>query len=405
VRKPSGASVLRVVAVLKSPLTVAWISDFPIEWMPDLPEQLRALPRRHPATWQMVLLSEFEKNPDLKIHVVLLRHRMEREVVFSRNGVTFHVLKARPWARLASLFWLDTVLIRRACKAIKPDLVHAWGNEKGAAMIGHRLGYAYLMTVQGLYGWYKERVPLGRYDRLMEKFERASFTRTPVVTTESTFAVKYLKENYASLKVVQAEHAPNRVFAQVRRQPRTDPFHFISIGTLGFRKGTDLLFKALDKLTKQFSFRLTVISNSNPPYLASLKQTVSSELWGRVEFKHLILPNEVAELLVTPTMLLLPTRADTSPNAVKEAVVAGVPVVASKVGGIPDYVFPGKNGILFESDDLDGFVGAIKAACEHPLFRWGEVDPQTLALTRDYLSPERMAANFLKAYEAAVMGG
>ena len=97
-------------------------------------------------------------------------------------------------------------------------------------------------------------------------------------------------------------------------------------------------------------------------------------------------------------MLLLPTRADTSPNAVKEAVVAGVPVVASNVGGIPDYVTHGENGFLFESGDLAEFVAMIKAAAAHPLFSRGEVSPSSLALNRDYLSPTRMAQRFLDAY-------
>jgi hypothetical protein len=38
--------------VLNQPLTVAWISDFPIEWLPDMPETVRTPHRRHPATWQ-----------------------------------------------------------------------------------------------------------------------------------------------------------------------------------------------------------------------------------------------------------------------------------------------------------------------------------------------------------------
>jgi len=80
------------------------------------------------------------------------------------NGVVFHILKARPWLRLASIFLLDTLLIRRLCRRLKPDLIHAWGSEKGAPMIAHRLGYPYLMTVQGLYAWYKEKISLPAYD-------------------------------------------------------------------------------------------------------------------------------------------------------------------------------------------------------------------------------------------------
>ena len=79
-----------------------------------------------------------------------------------------------------------------------------------------------------------------------------------------------------------------------------------------------------------------------------------------------------------------------------------LPVVASQVGGIPDYLIPGKNGLLFPVDDLSGCVRAIRDACAHPLFSKGLVDLETLTQTRAYLSPERMANNFLKAYEAAL---
>jgi glycosyltransferase involved in cell wall biosynthesis len=387
---------------VKKVLNVAWISDFPVEWLPDLPEALRALPRRHPATWEIVLLSEFEKDPALRLHVILLRHRIDADFSFERNGTVFHILKAQPNWRVATLFWLDTFLIRRVCRQIQPDVVHAWGTENGAALIAHRLGYPYVMSVQGLFAWYKENVPLSFYDRFVERLERFSLPCAPVVTTESTFAVQFLKKRYPGVRVQQAEHAPNPAFSQVSRRPEINPIHFVSIGTLGFRKGTDLLFKALDKLVAEMPFRLTVISGPNRQYLESLRCTVSAALWQRVEFKHHILPHEVACELARSTMLLLPTRADTSPNAVKEAVVAGVPIVAAHVGGIPDYVFPGKNGLLFPPGDLEEFIRAIRAACAHPLFSKGSVEAEILAQTRAYLSQERMAKKFLAAYETAL---
>jgi len=363
---------------------------------------LRALPRRHPATWQMVLLSEFEKNPDLSLHIILLRHRLNADFTFERNGVVFHILKCPVWLRLVTVFWADTILIRRLCQRIKPDLVHAWGMEKGAGLIGHRLGLPYVMTVQGLMGWYKERVKLPRYDQFIERLERYVLPRAPVVTTESNFAVKFLKERYPKLHIHQAEHAPNQAFHHLRREPSNDPIHFITVGGLGHRKGTDMLFKALNELTPEISFKLTIISDPSPQYVESLRAATSPELWRRVEFKHNLLPDEVAQELAKATMLLLPTRADTSPNAVKEAVVAGVPVVASEVGGIPDYVVPRRNGILFPPGDPAAFVAAIRTASVHPLFGRGEVDAGTHAQMRDYLSPERMAKNFLAAYETAL---
>jgi glycosyltransferase involved in cell wall biosynthesis len=389
----------RILPALKKPLTVVWISDFPVEWLGDVPETLRGLPRRHPATWQIVLLGEFEKDPNLRLHVVLLRQRIASSFSFVRNGVTFHVLRAASWLRLASVFWADTVAIRRVCQQIKPDLVHAWGIEKGAGLIACRLKYPFVMTVQGLMGWYKEHVPMHPYLRFTEWLERYTLPRAPLVTTESNFAVKYLREHHPKLRVHQAEHAPNWAFHNVKRRPQTKPIRFISVGGMDFRKGTDLLFRALDQLVNGIDFKLTIISNPNPAYVAQLRPQTSETLWQRVEFKYDVPPADVARELETATMLLLPTRADTSPNAVKEAVVAGVPVVASEVGGIPDYVITGKNGYLFPAGDLEAFIAAIRTACAHPVLGKGEVDAPTHELNREYLSPERMAKNFLNAYD------
>jgi glycosyltransferase involved in cell wall biosynthesis len=388
--------------VSTQPLTVAWISDFPVEWLPDAPELLLALPRRHPATWQMVLLSEFEKDPSLRLHILLMRWRIPRDLVFQRNGVTFHVLKAPVSLRLGSLFWWDTILLRRSCRAIQPDLVHAWGIEKGAAAIAQRFPYPYVMTVQGLLGWYKQHVPLGKYYWLMERFERATLPRAPVVTTESSFAVKFLKERYPHLRVHQAEHAPNHVFRAVQRKPQTRPLLSFCVSGVDHRKGSDILLKSLDQLRHEVPFKLTIIAGPDTPYVSQLRASVSDALWQQIEFRRHIPPSEVAAQLAKATLVLLPTRVDTSPNSVKEAVVAGVPVVASEIGGIPDYVFPGKNGLLSPPGDQAAFLQALRQACAHPLFGEGKVDPETHARVRDYLSPERMATNFLGAYRAAV---
>jgi len=385
-----------------SPLTVAWISDFPVEWLSDIPAALSILPRAHPATWQMVLLEEFERLPHLKLHVILFRGAIEQDLSFERNGVTFHVLKATGKQRLASWFWLDTLRIRRLCRQLSPDLVHAWGSEKGSGLIASRLEWPYVMTIQGLFAWYRQQIKMPLYDRIVTVVERITLNRARVVTTESTFAVDFLRRNFPQLRIHQAEHAPNAAFRRVVRRPQTTPVQFLSVGSLGHRKGTDLLLAALERLTPEMDFRLKIISGPAPDYLQHLRATVAAQTWERIKFQHHLLPNEVAAELATPTMLLMPTRADTSPNAVKESVVAGVPVVAAAVGGIPDYVVPGRNGLLFPAGDLPAFVQAIRDACAHVRFGQGQVDPETLVEKREYLSPELMAKNFLSAYESAL---
>ncbi len=60
---------------------------------------------------------------------------------------------------------------------------------------------------------------------------------------------------------------------------------------------------------------------------------------------------EVHELYGTSDLFVLPTRADCYPLACMEALAAGLPIVATRVGGIPDMVNEGVTGHLFDVDD------------------------------------------------------
>jgi glycosyltransferase involved in cell wall biosynthesis len=381
------------------PLTVAWFSFFPVEWLSDVPDYVWKMPRGHPATWQQVLLAELEDNPAFKLHVLVLRKQFERDYHFERRGVNFHLLKTRGGLRAPTFFWLDTWLIRRVLRRLEPDLVHAWGTENGAALVASRLDCPSLVTMQGLIGWYASIVPASRYERLSAFLERVSLKRTSIVTAESSFAVQYLRAHFPRLEIYQVEHAPSAVFHQVQRRPTTSPIRFVFAGTLTYRKGLDLLLRALDQIKGEVPFELLLVSVGPDSYLRALQPGISPELRSRISFKSDLASEEVANGFATATMMICPTRADNSPNSVKEAVVAGLPVVASAVGGIPDYVFHGENGLLFPANDVAACARAIKAAVRHPLFSQGRVAPATLEKVRAYLSPTRMGERFAELYQ------
>lgn len=391
-------------------LKIAWISYFPVEWLPGAPEPVRNLPPLHPATWQRVLLDEFRTKTEEEsaqtgqtsqpeLHILCVRRQFQRSSSFGLNGTTFHCLKLPPGMRTLTLFWWETLLIRRCLRAIKPDLVHAWGTERGAALVASRLGFPFLVTMQGLLEWYSQHVRLGRCQRLEARLERPSLRRASVVTTESTFAVQWLQRHYPHLEVRQAEHAPNWLFHRLERTPEIQPLHFLYVAMMSPIKGTDILLQGLDQLCGKLDFKLTVVGPPAPEFIAQMKRLTSAALWERIEFKHGLTQEQVAAEMQRATMVLFPTRVDTSPNSVKEAVVAGVPVIASAIGGIIDYVLPGKNGFTFPAADLSAFVQQVQIAVKHPLFGQGRVEEQTRHKMSDYLSPKVMHQKFLAAYE------
>ena len=106
-------------------------------------------------------------------------------------------------------------------------------------------------------------------------------------------------------------------------------------------------------MTPELQFEAVILGTPNEAFTAPLLAGLSPELRRRITFKSdLPLMSDIARELSTATLFLMPSRADTGPLAVKEAVAAGVPVIGSKVGGIPEYVIPGENGFLFDFENL-----------------------------------------------------
>lgn len=383
-----------------TPRTVAWLSFFPVEWLDEVPEEVARVPKDHPATWQQVLLAELERDPRFRLHVFALRSTYARSLEFERRGVRFHLVKTPRGWRSPSYYWVDTWLLWRALRRLRPDVVHAWGTEGGAALVAKRLGYPYVVTMQGLLSWIRTLVPLGRYHRFAARLEDWSLRGAPVVTTESNFAVDYLRRRHPGLRVEQVEHPPKPLFQTLARQPQREPLRLVFTGNPSQIKGTDLLLRALDRVRDELAFELVIVAARGQGFLEAMRAAVSTALWSRVRLLENVPSETVAAELARATMMVFPTRADTSPNSVKEAVVAGVPVVASRIGGLVDYVLPDKNGVLFEPDNLEACVGGIREAARHPLFREGRVDAATLAWARDYLSAARMGRRFAEIYHS-----
>ncbi len=380
-----------------SALRVLWISDFPIEWLPGAPEEIRALPRQHPLTWLRVLEAQMTEDPGIELHIAVLRKNVARDVTFTLpGGTTIHVLKIMGGIRAPTLFCADSIRLRPLVKKLKPHVIHAWGTERGAVLVASRLGTPYLASVQGLMSWYAETVPVNRHEKFAAVLEKWSLPKAPLVSGESLSTVDYLRRHYPRQKVLHIEHSPAPHFYEIQRKPRLTPPRLLFVGSLNFRKGGDVLLAALEQLGPRVPFEFVVVGYVE--LQAEWDRLSTGPLAGRLLEKRGLPPDEVAAELAEATMLAFPTRADTGPVAVKEAAVAGVPVVGTRVGGIPDYITDGDNGILVDTGDVGSLAAGIERALAHPRFSRGEVCPDALARVREWLSPALMKRNFCAAY-------
>lgn len=113
---------------------------------------------------------------------------------------------------------------------------------------------------------------------------------------------------------------------------------------------------------------------------------------------------DIARLLVASDIFVLPTLTEALPTALAEAMAAKLPIVASRVGGIPEMVVEGQNGCLVPAEDVEGLTTACIHLLDHPETRfamglegWSVVN-QTFNIERQVDRLETLYIEQLSAY-------
>jgi glycosyltransferase involved in cell wall biosynthesis len=142
------------------------------------------------------------------------------------------------------------------------------------------------------------------------------------------------------------------------------------VGNLVPLKGVDVLLRAWAALqasrsseTLAVQDRLVLIGNG--AQRSRLEQLAASlGITSAVAFLGAVPQQVVSDWIGAADLLCLPSHCEGSPNVVVESLASGVPVVASRVGGVPDLVTQGVNGYLVPPGDPVALAQALGAAFE-----------------------------------------
>lgn len=136
-------------------------------------------------------------------------------------------------------------------------------------------------------------------------------------------------------------------------------------GSLSHGKGVHTAVEALSLLiARGQAVTLTIMGSGDADYGQSLRRLCGRlDLGRRVVFRSRVSRQQMPHVLSQFDVLLLPSLvADTSPRIVQEAMAAGLTVVGATVGGIPEMIQEGVNGLTFtpgRSEDLALQVGRL----------------------------------------------
>ncbi len=356
-----------------------------------------ANPQPHFGTAPAALLEGLALLPEIEVHVVsCIRQPVVSPGKIAPN-IFFHSLVVPQIGWMKTLFQGCVRAARKKIHEIQPDLVHGQGTETDCSLSAIYSGFPNVLTLHGNMRAVAEisRARPFSYNWLAARLEGFVLPRTNGVVCITNYT-----RNAVKALACQTWLVPNAVdasFFDVSAAPDlTAPPVGLCVGTICGYKNQNAFIRALDPLAQAKPFKLIFLGQTEAgDYGREFLQLVRERPW--CEHVGFVNRDQLKARLKAASFLALPTREDNCPMVVLEAMAAGVPVLASKIGGVPDLIIPEQTGLFGDPDRPESFCEGVTKLLADQKFA------QQLAITakaeaRRRFHPQVVARQHLEIY-------
>jgi glycosyltransferase involved in cell wall biosynthesis len=236
--------------------------------------------------------------------------------------------------------------------------------------------------------------------RLLQRVRRIHYTRiinrADAVIAHTRVVARYIEHDNLHLVNYGIDFSSLDSSGKIDREPV-----LLLVGRDCLRKGLPVIIKALSKIIQRFPGMRLVVIGDEYWHTKMWSRIISSGL--PVEFLPGMPFQKLVEWYQRASVLLLPSYIETFPLAVLDAMAAGLPVVASDVGGIPDQITSGQNGLLIKPGDADDLAEKITMILEDEELRKNIVSRAMEGIGESF-SLEGMAKGLEQVYRSVGAG-
>lgn len=221
----------------------------------------------------------------------------------------------------------------------------------GLPVVGH--------AHSGLFpGFYRSRGTLGR------AYVRFVLNRLDRLVVLSDEWADFYRDLYSRGEPVVVPN-PAAIPERLERRPAKTGAVLLSLGRLGKGKGTYDILAAIPAILERHPD--TEFHFGGDGEVEEVRRIAAAAPWGdRVRLLGWVSGAEKAAALRDADVFLLPSYAEGLPMALLEAMGHGIPVVTTPVGGIPQAVSDGVNGVLVPPGDVGALTAAILGLLDDP---------------------------------------
>lgn len=353
-------------------------------------------------SWMISLEDEVKKLRDIILSVAFFSS--EKESSFIYEGVTYYPMYdenrqntfARVQNRFKSISILDEKrlpLLLKVVSECKPDIIHIHGTEESFGLLQKYVkDIPVVFSIQGLIAPYTEKFFSGipaefikKKESIQYKFRGISYlndykkmldkTRRELEYLENA---KYILGRTMWDKNITGLLNPRRKYyvvnevlrrqfysAEWKKDSFNHPIQIASTVSFGIYKGYETLLKAAKLLSEHadFAFEWNIIGYDKTNRCAKLSEELTGILPESCHIKFIgrVSADEMVKVLLDSDIYCHVSHIENSPNSVCEAMILGMPVIASYAGGTSSLLEDGKEGLLYQDGDPYSLAGKIVA--------------------------------------------
>lgn len=290
--------------------------------------------------------------------------------------------------------------IYKILSIIKPDIVHTqklksciWGR-----LAGWLYGARVVSTLHGAPSFWKFGFIKNTLNRLANALTANFFCDVNVALSykEKETLIDKDMVNSRTIKVVYSGIFNTKKFATQDEEPR-HYIQLISVARLSWEKGHKFLIQAFHRVHSSFPATKLLIVGGGAEKDNLVKEVIKLRLENDVCFIGEITRDQIPYFLNKSDIFILPSVWEGMPYAILEAMFAGLPVVATKVGGIPELIIEDKGGLLVRYANVQDLQNAIIRLLED-VDLWRQMGLFNRERAFHYFRGEKMIEEYKKIY-------